>query len=756
MKHEILEFLQAHENEAYSMDELGQALSLQNSSDFKMLVKTVATLEETGDIRITDQGKLTLPYSDAMHLEGVFRANDRGFGFVTVEGMDQDIFIKANLTAAAMNGDVVAVDITKPGNPMKDSLPEGKIVKIIVHANEQILGTFNLEAEAPYIGVVTPNDKKISQYPVYIQDNGLHPSNEEVCQVTITQYPTGDDKFMVGSVITVLGHKDDPGVDILSVMEQNHIPATFPEKVLEAAEKVPDTVMENEPGRRDLTDELVVTIDGESSKDLDDAVHVHRLENGNYFLGVHIADVSYYVEENSVLDKEAYERGTSVYLTDRVVPMLPPRLSNGICSLNPNVLRNTMSCEMEIDLAGNVVHYDIFPSMIKSDARMTYTAVNAILEDRDEAMCEQYAKFVDMFKAMEELHRILWRHREHRGAISFDTEEAMIKVDAKGKPIDIELRTRGVAEKMIESFMLVANETVAKHICTQHLPFIYRVHEQPKEEQMHRFYEFSAGFGLHLKGTADHVTSKELQKALEQVEGKPEEAMINTMLLRSMQQARYADEPLGHFGLAAEDYTHFTSPIRRYPDLIVHRLLRAYHTQEKSKVAEHFAPLLADIAHQSSVMERRAVDAEREVDAMKKAEYMENFIGQKFQGVISSVTKFGLFISLPNTIEGLVHMRQLKDDFYQYDERSMQLIGKRTGRVFKIGQPVMIKVESASSELREIDFSIVDKETEKQFISMKQSKKEKKKCSKDKKRSSKKKPFYQSVAKKGKKRKKRR
>ncbi|WP_302828336.1 ribonuclease R, partial [Enterococcus raffinosus] len=475
--------------------------------------------------------------------------------------------------------------------------------------------------------------------------------------------------------------------------------------------------------------------------------------------------------ENSILDKEAFERGTSVYLTDRVIPMIPQRLSNGICSLNPQVPRLTMSCEMEIDSTGKILSHEIFQSVIQTSERMTYSAVNAILEEEDSESIERYHDLVPMFRLMKELHQILEAHRNHRGAINFEDREAKILVDSEGHPKDIELRERGVGERLIESFMLAANETVAEHFNRQKLPFIYRIHEQPKEEKMQRFFDFAAALGILVKGTKNTITPKDLQKVIQEVEEKPEAAVINTMLLRSMQQARYSEDNYGHYGLAAEYYTHFTSPIRRYPDLIVHRLIRTYSQDQSDATKEKWAEALPEIADHSSKMERRSVEAEREVDSMKKAEYMADKIGEEFDGIISSVTKFGIFIELPNTVEGMIHVNELKQDYFHFVENQLALVGERTRQTFKIGQKVRIKVVKSDPETREIDFELLEAEEipllevpkggsrqrRQSTGGRKNNKKSDKyygknvdrtKNGKDKKKKKGKKPFYKSVAKK--------
>lgn len=509
-------------------------------------------------------------------------------------------------------------------------------------------------------------------------------------------------------ITKVVGHKNDPGMDILSIVVANGIPTKFEEETLAAADAVPDTIDPADfPERRDLRDQQIVTIDGADAKDLDDAVTVKALPDGSFYLGVHIADVSYYVTENSALDKEAFERGTSVYLTDRVIPMIPQRLSNGICSLNPNVPRLAMSCEMWINQEGIVTDYNIFQSIIQTSARMTYQAVNQIIEDNDPETSKEYAKLVPMFHDMAALHHVLETMRIKRGAVSFEDREAKVLVDGEGHPQEIVLRERGVGERLIESFMLAANETVARHFNRKHLPFIYRIHEEPKEEKMRRFFDFASALGIVVKQTNGSISPKQLQKVVEDVADKPEAMVVNTMLLRSMQQAKYSEENVGHYGLAAEDYTHFTSPIRRYPDLIVHRLIRSYSEDVSEANQNKWGEILPDIAMHSSQMERRAVDAEREVDALKKAEYMADKVGEEFDGIISSVVKFGLFIELPNTIEGLIHINNLKQDYFHYLENHLALVGERTGLTFKIGQKVRIKVVKADPETREIDFELV-------------------------------------------------
>lgn len=716
LKEKIIFFIESERKKSFSMEEIAQGLGLQKSEDFKLLVQTIAQMEREQSVVFTKKGKVKLPLKPVL-IEGTFRANERGFGFVTIDPEEDDIYIPKEATGYAMDGDTVAIDIIKTADTAMDRGAEGKVVEIRKRATTQLAGEFVAYteeeiSETDLYGVVIPKDKKLNQFKVYAAAEGIRPVDGSIVMVELTHYPEKNyATSLEGIVKQVIGHKNDPGMDILSIVVSNGIPTKFPDDVLAEADQVPDTINEKDlVGRRDLREQLIVTIDGEDAKDLDDAVTVKKLANGNYFLGVHIADVSNYVTEGSQLDREAYERGTSVYLTDRVIPMIPQRLSNGICSLNPHVPRLTMSCEMEIDPNGQVVSHDIFPSVIQTTERMTYTAVNQILEEQDEQVMERYQQLVQMFQEMQELHQILEEMRIRRGAISFEDREAKILVEPDGQPTDILLRSRGVGERLIESFMLAANETVAEHFNKRNFPFIYRIHEQPKEEKMQRFFDFASALGIVVRGTKGTITPKDLQKVIENVEDKPESAVINTMLLRSMQQARYSEDNFGHYGLAAEYYTHFTSPIRRYPDLIVHRLIRSYGQDPSEANQTYWENELPEIAEHSSKMERRAVEAEREVDAMKKAEYMMDKVGEEFEGIISSVVKFGLFIELPNTIEGLIHINELKQDYFHFIENHLALVGERTGLTFKIGQKVRVKVIKADPEERAIDFELIDAE----------------------------------------------
>ncbi|WP_373886065.1 ribonuclease R [Cytobacillus gottheilii] len=693
-------------DEAYkplTVQELEEAFGIEDSADFKDFVKALVVMEEKGLVVRTRSNRYGLP--EKMNLiRGKMIGHAKGFAFVVPDeqGMD-DIFIPPNETNNAMHGDIVLARVSAESSGQRR---EGTIVRILERGIQQIVGTYT---ESKHFGFVIPDDKKFAS-DIFIpkaSSKGAIEGHKVV--VKLTTYPEGR-KSAEGEVIEILGHKNDPGVDILSVIHKHGLPMEFPDDVLKQASDTPETIDESElKNRRDLRNETIVTIDGADAKDLDDAVTVTKLENGNYRLGVHIADVTYYVTEDSSIDREAADRATSVYLVDRVIPMIPHRLSNGICSLNPQVDRLTLSCNMEITEDGEVVNHEIYQSVIKTTERMTYHDVNKILEDEDEELIKRYEPLVPMFKMMEELAAILRKKRMHRGAIDFDFKEAKVLVDDEGAPQEVVIRERSVAERLIEEFMLAANETVAEHFHWMEVPFIYRIHEDPKEDKLRRFFEFITNFGYIVKGTANAVHPRALQEIIEEVQGKPEEMVVSTVMLRSMQQAKYDPESLGHFGLSTEFYTHFTSPIRRYPDLIVHRLIRTYLIEGKidEGTREKWNMLLPDIAEHSSNMERRAVEAERETDELKKAEYMADKIGEEYDGIISSVTNFGMFVELPNTIEGLVHVSYMTDDYYRYEERHMAMIGERTGKVFRIGDEITVRVVNVNKDERSIDFEIV-------------------------------------------------
>lgn len=710
MKEQLLTYLQEHGKS--SVHQLAEGLDMATSAGFRDLVKTISKLEIQGLLTFDDHGNIALktkkPQKQELTIQGIFRANKAGFGFVSVDEAENDLFVGRNDTSYALDGDTVEVAITKVGDRLKGTAAEARVVKVVKRALTTVVGKVILDTQQPdYIGYITSKNQKIQQR-IYLKPTPLVLEGTEIVKVDIETYPSRQQDYFVASIRDIIGHEGDVGIDVLEVLESMDIISEFPAAVLEEADAVPDVPQEKDyVGRVDLRQELTFTIDGADAKDLDDAVHIKRLDNGNFELGVHIADVSYYVTEGSELDKEALKRGTSVYVTDRVVPMLPERLSNGICSLNPQVDRLTQSAIMEIDRKGRLVDYQICQSVIKTTYRMTYTDVNRMLAG-DDALLEQYHLIAEAVRDMAELHRILEQMRERRGSLNFDTRESKILVDDKGLPLDVVVRERGVAERLIESFMLAANECVAKHFNSLNLPFIYRIHEEPKAEKLQKFIDYASLFGVQVRGTASKISQEDLQDFMKHIEGQPGSEVLSMMLLRSMQQARYSEHNNGHYGLAAEFYTHFTSPIRRYPDLLVHRLIREYGHLTAEK-AEHFAQVIPEIASQSSALERRAIDAERVVESMKKAEYMERHVGEDFEGIISSVVKFGLFVELPNTIEGLIHVTNLPE-YYHYNERTLSLHGEKSGVIFRVGQPIKVKLTRADKETGDIDFDYLPSE----------------------------------------------
>lgn len=707
MKTKIIDYLQEHGK--VQIHDLAVALQKEGAKDFRELVKTISLMERRHELKFEDDGSLSLAQKKAapITLKGIFHAHKNGFGFVSLEGEEDDLFVGRNDVSYAIDGDTVEFVITKVADRNRGTAAEAKIIDVLEHSIKTVVGQLVLDEEKPkYAGYIRSKNQKISQL-IYVKKPALQLEGTEILKVEIDQYPSRKHNYFVATVRDVVGHVTDPGIDVLEILESMDIVSEFPEEVLKEAEQVPDAPSEKDiEGRLDLREEITFTIDGADAKDLDDAVHIKLLKNGNFELGVHIADVSYYVTEGSALDKEALNRATSVYVTDRVVPMLPERLSNGICSLNPNVDRLTQSAIMEIDPHGKVVKHTITQTVINTTFRMTYSDVNDILAG-DEEKAQAFKKIVPSIHQMATLHGILESMRIRRGALNFDTNEAKILVNKEGKPVDIVLRQRGIAERMIESFMLIANETVAEHFTRLKLPFIYRIHEDPKAEKVQKFIDYASSFGIQIYGTASEMSQEALQEIMRKVEGEPYADVLSMMLLRSMQQARYSEHNHGHYGLAAEYYTHFTSPIRRYPDLMVHRMVREYGKSQE--VAEHFEQVLPDIASQSSSRERRAIDAEREVEAMKKAEYMEDYVGEEYDAVVSSVVKFGLFVELPNTVEGLIHITNLPE-FYHFNKRDLTLRGEKSGVTFRVGQQIRIKVERADKMTGEIDFSYIPSE----------------------------------------------
>ncbi|WP_413363474.1 ribonuclease R [Lysinibacillus sp. 3P01SB] len=706
LQERILAFMKEDDYKPLTVAEIETAFELEEAEEFKELVKTLVKMEAQGLVVRSRSNRYGLP--ERMNLlRGRFIGHAKGFGFVTPEeqGMD-DIFIPPHDINGAINGDTVLIRVMKETSGDRR---EGTVIKIVERGKTTFVGTFQANRG---FGFVVPDDKKLNMDIFVAKEDTLGAVDGHKVVVEITHWPD-DIKSAAGIVTKILGHKNDPGVDILSIIYKHDIPPEFPAEVVDAATKVPDEITEEDlVGRRDLRGETIVTIDGADAKDLDDAVTVTKNNDGTYKLGVHIADVSYYVTKDSIIDKEAYERATSVYLTDRVIPMIPHRLSNGICSLNPQVDRLTLSCEMIIDGNGQVIKHEIFQSVIKTAERMTYSDVYRLLEERDEHpdLVERYESLIPMFEMMAELAQILRNKRMSRGAIDFDFKESKVLVNEDGWPTDIVLRERTVAERLIEEFMLAANETVAEHFHWMELPFLYRIHEDPKPEKLQRFFEFVTNFGLVIKGTGNSVHPKAMQEIIKSIEGLPEEPVISTMLLRSLQQARYYPESLGHFGLSTDYYTHFTSPIRRYPDLIVHRLIRTYliNGDTSKETVVQWNAVMEEIADHTSERERRAVDAERDTDALKKAQFMSDKIGEEFIGMVSSITNFGIFVELPNTVEGLVHISNMTDDYYRFEDRMMVMIGERTGRQFRIGDEVKVRVANVVIEESSVDFEIVD------------------------------------------------
>lgn len=704
MKEKIIKYLEEHGKT--SVNDLAAALDMAGAKAFPKLIKTISNLESHRQLRFDDNGSLSLQKKEAKKKEitvrGLFRANKAGFGFLSIDQDEDDMFIGKNDIAYAIDGDTVEAVVKKPADRLNGTAAEARVVNIVERSLKTLVGKFVLDDERPkYAGYIKSKNQKINQ-KIYIRKEPVVLDGTEIIKVDIDKYPTRGHDYFVASVRDIVGHQGDVGIDVLEVLESMDIVSEFPEDVIAEANAIPDAPTEKDLiGRVDLRQEVTFTIDGADAKDLDDAVHIKLLDNGHFELGVHIADVSYYVTEGSALNREALSRGTSVYVTDRVVPMLPERLSNGICSLNPNLDRLTQSCIMEIDQNGRVVNHQITQSVINTTYRMTYIAVNDIIAG-DEEICSEYESIVSSVQHMVTLHHTLEAMRTRRGALNFDTSEAKIMVNDKGMPVDIVIRNRGIAERMIESFMLAANETVAEHYARLKLPFIYRIHEEPKAEKFQKFIDYASVFGVQIQGTATKITQSALQDFMKKVQGQPGSEVLSMMLLRSMQQARYSEHNHGHYGLAAEYYTHFTSPIRRYPDLLVHRMIRDYDDKAMDK-ADHFANLIPEIATQTSSLERRAIDAERIVEAMKKAEYMEEYVGEEFEGVVASVVKFGMFVELPNTIEGLIHVTTLPE-YYHFNERTLTLQGEKSGKVFRVGQQIKVKLIRSDKETGDIDF----------------------------------------------------
>ncbi|MGL4873063.1 MAG: ribonuclease R [Clostridium sp.] len=677
-------------------------------AEFKAFKMVLKDMEAEGLVMRNEKDKFALPEKFG-YVRGKIQAHAKGFAFLIPENEgEKDVFIAGSALNGAMNGDKVIVQVTREdkGGIRKR---EGEVLSIVERANTTIIGEYE---ESRNFGFVIPEDTRLTQDIFVSKKERCGAKGGDIVIVEITKWPEGR-RSPEGKIKEVLGKKGDKGLDILTIIKKHGLPEEFPQSVLNFADNIKEEIEEKEYKRRtDFRDLKMVTIDGEDAKDLDDAVSIERLDNGMYKLGVHIADVSHYVRENNPLDKEALNRATSVYLIDRVIPMLPKKLSNGICSLNPKVDRLTLSCIMTIDKKGKVVAHEIHEAIIRTNERMTYTDVTKILKDKDEEVIKRYDYLYDDFLAMEELATILNNRRMSRGSIDFDFPEAKITLDKMGKPIEIKPYPREISNRMIEEFMLVCNETVAEDMYWQKMPFVYRIHEDPDEEKLSKFREFVYNLGYPMKTNAE-IHPKMMQEVLDKVKGKSEETIVSTLMLRSMMKARYAPECVGHFGLAAEYYCHFTSPIRRYPDLQIHRIIKEnLNGKLEGKRLEKLKGIVEHASKQSSDMEKLATEAEREVDDLKKAEFMLDRVGEEFDGIISSVTSFGMFIELPSTIEGLVHITALDDDYYVYDEDHLSLIGERTKKIYKLGDNVHIKCSRVDIDNREVYFDLLSDEDE--------------------------------------------
>lgn len=701
MRDDIINILK-NSDRALDIYELHDMLHINTVEEAKELTDELRKLTEEVIVYHSNKDKYMM--LEKSHLrKGVMRTNKKGFGFVEVDNLDDDIYVAQDNMNGAIHDDIVLVEITSKMN--LDRL-EGRVLKVIKRQVQRYIGEITFDAKGK--GHIKLDDNKIKLNIEIPKDKSLNAVDGHKVVVELVKKLNNNLKYE-GKVVEIIGHKNDPGVDILSIIYKYNINTTFPDDVKEEVANINMEVLPGEyHGRRDLREQMIFTIDGDDTKDIDDAISIEKFANGHYKLGVHIADVSYYVKEGSPLDNEAMERGTSVYLVDRVIPMLPHELSNGICSLNPNVDRLAISCVMEFDSTGKQLDYEIFPSVIKSRIQMTYKKVNSILEKN--VVPEGYEPYAETLREMAELAKILRNAKVKRGYINFDIDEAKILVDENCKPTEITVRERGVGENLIEDFMIAANECVATHIYFMNLPFIYRVHEVPKEEKIRSFLAFVSNLGYSIPGDIKDTKPTTMQKILKALEDKPEYKILSSLLLRCMQKAVYKPVNLGHYGLASTCYTHFTSPIRRYPDTTVHRLLRTYLFENKidNTTIRKWEEKLVYIADHSSDRERASVDCEREVEDMKMAEYMENHIGEEFNGMISSVTSFGMFVELDNLVEGLVPLRDMPD-FFVYDEERMTLTGEKSHVKYTIGDKVRVKVVSASKEDKTIDFEIVKK-----------------------------------------------
>ncbi len=698
MNNQIIEFMKQEVYRPLSAEELFSALQMEDMTSF---VNILNDMEIEGQIIRTRKQRYGLP--EKMNLAvGKLQGHPRGFAFLIQDqpGL-QDVFISVDNLNGAMHNDRVVVRLNSKGwNGPKQ---EGEVIRILKRANLQVVGTFE---KGKKFSFMTPDENRIS-FDIYIpKDKEKGASTGDKVVVEITTWPERR-RNPEGKVVNIIGNKNDPGTDIMSIMWKYGLPQEFPKNVLKEVNKISKEVTEEQiKGRADLRGLQMVTIDGEDAKDLDDAVSMQILSNGNYYLGVHIADVGSYVPLGSALDKEAFKRGTSVYLVDRVIPMLPPELSNGICSLNPQVDRLALSVFMEIDIKGNVLRHEIFESVININERMTYKKVKQILVDRDPALLEQYVDLAGMFENMQKLCLILRERRMQRGAIDFVFPEVKVKLDDAGRPKEIVKYDRSIADQIIEEFMLVTNETVAEHFYEAQIPFVYRIHEDPDGEKLTHLNRFLFTFGMSIRGFSS-IHPGAFQEVLNKVAGRPEERVISTVMLRTMKLARYSEQNAGHFGLSAKYYSHFTSPIRRYPDLVIHRIIKAVITGKTQQNYGNLAAFTAQAAAQSSEREKIATEAERESVDLKKVEFMKDRVGEEFDAVISGVTSFGMFVELENMVEGLVHVTTMTDDFYEFDENRMSLLGRHTRKTFRIGDLVRVRLENVNIDERQLDFELV-------------------------------------------------
>lgn len=680
--------------------ELAMFLQVEKEDRDKLL-KVLDELVSEGRLTVTQKGKYIKPEKNIR--VGTFISNVRGFGFVMIEGEDEDIFIPESEVHGAFHLDEVLVSIENAAREGKRR--EGSILKINSHGITDIVGTFE---KSKNYGFVIPDNGKIAEDIFIPKEKCKGAMSGHKVVVHINKYPEKG-KNPEGEVVEILGHINDPGTDILSVVKAYDIPMEYPKEVMDYLDKIPEEVTsEDAAGRFDIRDWQMVTIDGEDAKDLDDAITLTK-ENGKYKLGVHIADVSHYVKEHSPLDKEALNRGTSVYLVDRVIPMLPHKLSNGICSLNQGVDRLALSCIMDIDEKGNVVGHKITETLVNVDRRMSYTNVKKILVDKDTAVIEEYKDFVPMFELMDELANLLREKRRKRGSIDFDFPESKITLDADGRAIDVKPYERNTATRIIEDFMLIANETVAEDYFWQEMPFVYRTHDNPDQERIQKLGMLVNNYGYSIHMSNEDIHPKELQKLMDKIAGTPEEAMISRLTLRSLKRAQYSTECIGHFGLAAKYYCHFTSPIRRYPDLQIHRIIKEnLKGGIKTKRREHYEAILPEVAKHTSTTERRADDAERDTEKLKKVEYMEQHIGEIYDGVISGMSQFGIYVELMNTVEGMIKVSEIPGDYFIYDESHYEMVGERTRKVYKLGEKVKIEVAGCDKLMKTIDFVFAD------------------------------------------------